>query len=191
MKLNILVKTFTSIAIALMLVSCATSGKKPVAERRQAVLDMKNEVLKELYALRPETRAEINNAPGYGVFSNASIQILLVGGGGGNGVVKNNKTGKHTYMKVGELGLGPGIGISDFRVIFVFHTEDSLKRFVEKGWSFGAQASASAKASDKGGSAEREGVLSDISIYQVTASGLALHATLKGRKFWRDKKLND
>ena len=36
------------------------------------------------------------------------------------GVVKNNKTAKHTYMKMGEVGIGLGLEVKDFRVIFVF-----------------------------------------------------------------------
>ena len=35
-----------------------------------------------------------------------------------------------------------------------------------------------------------EAVIDDVKIYQLTESGLALQATLKGTKFWKDIALN-
>ena len=53
--------------------------------------------------------------------------------GGGYGVAKSNKTGKHTYMNMGEVGIGLGLGAKDFRAVFVFHNADAMNRFVEHG----------------------------------------------------------
>jgi len=124
------------------------------------------------------------------VFSNANIYLLLASFGGGHGVVTNNSTGKQTFMKMGEIGLGPGLGLKDFRGVFVFHNEDVMYRFVEQGWAFGAQADAAAKASEKGAAVGGEITVDNITIYQLTESGLALQATIKGTKFWKDDALN-
>lgn len=170
--------------------ACASTSNVSVSEKRQAVQTMKNEVLTDLYKAKPDVKAQIAKAPGYGVFSNININLLLASFGGGSGMVKNNRNGKVHYMKMGEVGLGLGLGAKDFRVIFVFHNEQALKRFVEDGWAFGAQTDAAAKASDKGGAVGGEVTVDDFSIYQLTESGLALQATVKGTKYWLDEELN-
>ena len=58
------------------------------------------------------------------------------------------------------------------------------------GWAFGAQADAAAKASDKGAAVGGEATVDNITIYQLTESGLALQATVKGTKYWKDNSLN-
>ena len=55
---------------------------------------MKNEVLSDLYKVKPDVKAQISSAPGYAVFSNTNVNIILASFGGGLGVVKHNKTGK-------------------------------------------------------------------------------------------------
>ena len=174
----------------LVIGGCATTGGKTPVEKRQSILSMKNEVLSELYKRKPDVKSQISRAPGYAVFSNANFNIIFASFGGGYGVVRNNKSGKYTYMKMGEVGLGLGLGAKDFRIIFVFHSTASMNRFVEKGWAFGAQADAAAKASDKGAAVGGEITIDNMTIYQLTKKGLALQATVKGTKYWKDDSLN-
>jgi len=65
-----------------------------------------------------------------------------------------------------------------------------LTKFVNSGWQFGAQADAAAKAGDKGAAVGGEVVLDGITIYQITESGLALRATVRGTKYWKDDDLS-
>lgn len=176
--------------VVFALAACVTMGKKTPVDKRQAILDMKNEVLSELYQLKPDVQSQINSAPGYAVFSNANIKVIFASVGGGYGVVKNNKTGKHTYMKMGELGVGLGLGVKDFRAVFVFHNAETLNHFVTQGWAFGAQADAAAKARDQGAAVGGAVVAANITIYQITKNGLALQAMIKGTKYWKDAGLN-
>ena len=120
----------------------------------------------------------------------ASENIIFASFGGGYGVVKNNRTGKHTYMKMGEAGIGLGLGVKDFRAVFVFHSRDVLQRFIDSGWEFGGHADAAAKAGEKGAAVGGEVLIDGVTIYQLTESGLALQATLKGTKYWKDAELN-
>ena len=184
------VSTIICITFALIIGGCATTGGKTSEEKRRSVLAMKNEVLADLYKIKPSVKSQISSAPGYAVFSNVNINIIFASFGGGYGVVKNNKTGKHTFMKMGEVGIGLGLGAKDFRAVFVLHSSDTMKRFVEHGWAFGAQADAAAKASEKGASVGGEVTVDNITIYQLTESGLALQATIKGTKYWKDDSLN-
>ena len=184
------ISAVTCIILALTIGGCATTGGKTPAGKRQSILAMHNEVLSDLYKLKPDVKSQISSAPGYAVFSNVNINIILASFGGGYGVVKNNKTGKQTFMNMGEVGVGLGIGVKDFRAVFVFHSADSMNRFVEHGWAFGAQADAAAKASDKGAAVGGETTIDNITIYQLTETGLALQATVKGTKYWKDDSLN-
>ena len=178
------------IILALSIGGCVTPDHKTPSQKRAAILSMKNKVLSDLYRVKPDVRSQIARSPGYAVFSNVNVNVILASFGGGHGVVKNNITGRHTYMKMGEVGLGFGAGVKDFRAVFVFHNARTMRRFVEHGWAFGAQADAAAKASDKGAALAGELTVDNITIYQLTESGLALQATLKGTKFWKDASLN-
>jgi lipid-binding SYLF domain-containing protein len=175
---------------AFVIGGCSTAPPKTTDEKRQAVLNMSNQVLADLYKAKPDVKDQIANAPGYAVFSNANVKIILASFGGGYGVVTDNSNGKHTYMQMGEIGVGLGLGLKDFRIVFVFHNTKTMNRFIESGWQFGAQADAAAKAGDKGGAVGGEAIIDNITIYQLTETGLALQATLKGTKFWKNAELN-
>lgn len=159
-------------------------------EKQASIQQMREEVLTELFKTKPDTRSQVNSAAGYAVFDNANVNLILASFGGGYGVAKDMASGKYTYMKMGEVGLGFGLGIKDFRAVFVFHSKAAYNRFIEHGWAFGGQADAAAKASDKGAAVSAEAIIDDVTIYQFTESGLALQATLKGTKYWKDGDLN-
>jgi lipid-binding SYLF domain-containing protein len=93
-------------------------------------------------------------------------------------------------MKMGEAGIGLGLGAKDFRAVFVFRDRASLDRFINSGWEFGGHADAAAKAGDKGAAVGGEALFDGITVYQITQSGLALQATVKGMKYWKDDELN-
>ena len=178
------------LVMAFILSACATTGGKTTQDKREAILSMKNDVLTELYKIHPKARAEIAAAPGYAVFSNVNINIIFASFGGGYGVVNDNKTGRHVFMKMGEVGIGLGLGVKDFRAVFIFHDRATLARFINSGWEFGGHADAAAKADDKGAAVGGEALIDGITIYQLTKSGLALQATVKGTKYWKDDELN-
>ncbi len=93
-------------------------------------------------------------------------------------------------MKMASAGIGLGLGVKDFRGVFVFTSESALKQFVEDGWDASAQADAAAKAEDKGDAwAGAVDVAPGIKLYQLTQTGLALQATIQGTKFWKDDEL--
>jgi lipid-binding SYLF domain-containing protein len=173
-----------------VLSGCTTTGATTDDQKRRAILNMKQEALSDLYKAHPGAKSKIANAPGYAVFSNANINVVLASFSGGEGVVKNNATGNYTFMKMGEVGIGFGLGLKDFRAVFVFHDHGTMQNFVTNGWEVGAHADAAAKAGDKGGAVGGEILLDGVTIYQLTENGLALQATLKGTKYWKDSELN-
>ena len=55
--------------LAFGLTACASMGDGSQSEKRQNILNMKEQVLTELFRNKPDTRSQINAAPGYAVFS--------------------------------------------------------------------------------------------------------------------------
>lgn len=181
-----------AITLVALLVVTAPALADNNDKKRQKILAMRTEVLNDLYKQKPEARDMIRKAQGYGVFSNVGINLFMVSAGGGNGVVHDNQTGKDVYMNMASAGVGLGLGIKDFRGIFIFHSRPALLNFIEKGWDFSGQADAAAKSDDKGGEENLAAtVINGVTLYQLTKSGLALQATLQGTKYWKNKKLNE
>ena len=52
------------------------------------------------------------------------------------------------------------------------------------------QADAAAKVEDKGAAVGGEITIDNMTIYQLTKTGLALQATIKGTRYWKDEALN-
>lgn len=169
----------------------AALGKAGPDERREKTRAMRDQVLQELYKQKPELKARIKQAAGYAVFSNVGVNLVLASFAGGTGLVVDKK-GHETFMKMGSAGLGLGLGVKDFRGVFIFHDKGKLEKFIDKGWDFSAQADAAAKSDTKGGQIAAAGnVIDGVELYQLTKNGLALQATLQGTKYWKDRDLND
>ena len=161
-------------------------------KKKQAkVLEMKDKTLADLYKSKPEAAAEIKNAPGYAVFDNNGIHLLLLATSRGNGVVMSNGGNAPFFMKMKTIGAGPGLGVKDYRVIFVFKNAAALSKFKDGGWDTTAEADAAAKSKNSGGAASTSGSsVDDVRIYTITKKGVALQATLGGTKFSKDGDLN-
>jgi lipid-binding SYLF domain-containing protein len=177
--------------IFLMMLLPLTAEAKSGDKKRAGILEMGEITLTQLYAEHPSAKQEIADAEGYAVFSNVGVNVVFFSAGGGKGFVHDNDSGENTYMKMASAGVGIGLGVKDFRAIFVFSTRKALNNFIDKGWDFSGQADAAAQSSDKGGEGSAAGtVLSGVNVYQITKNGFALQATLQGTKYWKDKKLN-
>jgi len=177
------------IMFSIIVSGCAVTGATP-GQQRANILKMKNDTLNKLYKLKPQVKNMIRTAPGYAVFNNGNVNVIFASFGGGRGVVKNNLTGRHTYMKMAEVGIGLGLGVKDFSAVFVFHDKKTMYKFINEGWQFGGHADAAAKSKNDGGAIAGEMLVDNISIFQLTNAGLALQATIKGNKYWKDDSLN-
>ena len=161
------------------------------SEKRAEILKMRAETLAKLYRIRPSAKARIASAYGYAVFSNLGVNLVFLAMAGGSGVAHDNKSGREVYMKMISGGVGLGLGVKDFRGVFVFRTQKAFRGFVEDGWEAGAHADAIAKAGKEGGAAEGAvTVAPDTELYQLTETGLALEATIQGTKYFKDDELN-
>ena len=183
---------FTSLfALCVLLIAgCATPQGDTASEKRASVQQMAQDTLTEAYRLNPGLQGKVKRAAGYGVFSNRSSKILLMSSGNGYGLVRDNRTGRDTYMRMAEVGGGLGFGIKDFRALFVFRDDQTLRQFVDSGWDFGGDVGAAAKTRTQGGQVSAGASAQGIEIYQFTDRGLELAATVAGTKYWQDEELN-
>jgi lipid-binding SYLF domain-containing protein len=95
------------------------------------------------------------------------------------------------YMKMAEIQAGLGFGVKKFQLVWVFETEKALNDFINSGWEVGAQATAAAKAGEKGSAFQGAVAVSPgVWLYQITSDGLALELTVKGTKYYKDSDLN-
>jgi lipid-binding SYLF domain-containing protein len=180
----------------LLALGCAIVWSGPVyaaskAESQAEVKQAAQKALDALYKAQPSARKAVESAAGYAAFSNFGMKILVAGGGSGEGIAVNNKTKAVTYMKMAEVQAGLGFGVKKFQLVWVFENDKALSDFVNSGWEFGAQATAAAKAGDKGASYQGAvAVAPGVWLYQLTGDGLAVELTAKGTKYYKDKDLN-
>jgi lipid-binding SYLF domain-containing protein len=152
---------------------------------------MRKETLAQLYKVHPAARTSLQKAAGYAVFSNVGINLIFFSAAGGSGVAHDNRSGKDIYMKMISGGIGLGLGVKDFRGVFVFANHGAFEQFVESGWEASAQTDAAAKSGEKGGAAAGAiTVAPGVDLYQLTENGLALQATIQGTKYYKDDDLN-
>ena len=178
------------LAVAL-LSAIGSSAKADNEEKREKSRKMAAEALQDLYKLEPTTQATIQKAAGYAVFDNMGVNVLLLSTARGSGLAVNNKTKQETFMKMGSVGAGLGMGVKDYVVVFVFGNEKALAQFLDSGWSGSGQADAAAKAGEKGGAYSGAAeVAPGVWVYQITKNGLALQLTLQGTKYYKDDDLN-
>jgi lipid-binding SYLF domain-containing protein len=184
---------FFLIACSLLLAAAPAVSAKTAEEERADVRRMRNEVLVEFYAGRPELKERVRDAVGYAVFSNVGVNIIFASFAGGHGIVVTRGMFKddETFMKMGSAGIGLGLGVKDFRALFIFTDRKKLEDFISKGWDFSGQADAAAKSDKKGDAVTGSGsLLPGVEIYQITKNGIVLQATLQGTKYWKDNDLN-
>lgn len=192
MRLRSLINPGLSLALSLAMLAGAPAAvaKSATAEKRAEIDAMADGMLDDLFKLKPLAKDQVKKAAGYAVFTNVGVNLVIASFAGGRGVVVD-KRGSRTYMKMGSAGLGLGLGVKDFRAVFIFRTKDKLQAFLNKGWDFSGQVDAAAKSDAKGGAiGAAETAIPDVEIYQITKNGLALQATLQGTKYWKDKDLN-
>ena len=115
-----------------LIIGCAKPKGATKEEKRDYIQKMKDDTIAELYTKQPGARYLIEKAAGYGVFSNVSTHLLFLGGGSGYGVIVDKETGKATYMNMAQAGVGLGLGVKDFRAVFVFNNRDVMNTFIFK-----------------------------------------------------------
>jgi lipid-binding SYLF domain-containing protein len=154
--------------------------------KRMKIDETAQDALNKLLATRPKAEDLFEMSYGWAVFDNLKL-ALGFSGGGGNGVAKVRVSGEKTYMKMGTAGIGIGLGVNKYQVIFLFQDPKTFNNFVEKGWQADAGATA---AAGKHAAEAKTDFVNGMAIYQMTEKGLMANADIAGTKYWKNKKLN-
>ena len=180
-------------AVALFVASPALAEEQPTSQelkeesKRVKIDEVAEETLQELFAKNANAKSLYDKAIGWAVFDNTKV-AFGISGGGGNGVAVYKANGKRAYMKMGTGGVGLGIGVNKYQVVFFFESEKILKKFIESGWQADAGATASA---GKASAEAKTNFVNGLAIYQLTEKGLMANADIAGTKYWLNDKLND
>lgn len=167
-----------------------TAFAQDKAARQAEVLKKTDAALQAFYAKKPELKAAVAKAPGYGVFTTYGVSFL-VGGSGGTGVVHDNKTSANTFMKMGSATVGGQIGAAENDVLIIFKNAAAMSDFVNKGWTSGGTATAAAGAGGKTtGGGVGSSMMENADSYTMTKTGIEAGVAVGGSKFWKDTDLN-
>ena len=172
----------------------AHKSKMSTAEatkKRDALLKMRDKALEDFYATKPEIKDDVAKGVGYAVFDSSQVNIVLLVGGLGGGVLVDNETGKETFMKMKRAGTGPGVGYKKFRQLMVFKDRSLFDNFRKLGADVGASADATMKIGGKGVAVDPNVSFNpQLSVYQITDRGALLQANWGGVAYSPDADLN-
>jgi lipid-binding SYLF domain-containing protein len=183
-----LVAVFVALTVGQLQAEETSDWKSLKMDAKRAKLDeMADAALKELFAANDKAEGLFDQSYGWAVFDNMKIAFGL-SGGGGNGVAVNKGAESRTYMKMGTVGVGFGLGGKKYQIVFLFQDEKTFTSFVEKGWQADATAQAVAGTS---GVEVQSGFTNGLAIYVLSDKGLMASADVSGTKYWKDKKLNE
>ncbi len=172
----------------------AHKSKMSAAEatkKRNALLKMRDDALEDFYATKAEIKEEVAKAVGYAVFDASQVNVVLLVGGQGGGVLVENGTGKETFMKMKRAGTGPGVGYKKFRQLMVFKDRSLFDKFRQLGADVGASADATMKIGGKGVAVDPNVSFNpQLSVYQITDRGALLQANWGGVAYQPDADLN-
>ena len=170
---------------ALLAASCSTYRSMPVEEKRAFLAELEETTLVDLVELHPDAEAELESSVGYAIFSNQATKIPIVGAGDGIGVVVDTTTGERTYLKVGRLDVGGGLGIRTYRLVIIFFEREPLQKLASGKVELGAGVEAGAGKEDVGtgaggiaGSRKESHVL-----YQLSDAGVSATFTVRAIKY--------
>lgn len=185
MRLTVLI-----VLVAALFASAALQAATP-EEWRTKIRGQSADVLENLYQAKPSAREAVEGAYGYATFRNLGIKIGVAGTGRGRGLAVLNAPRTETFMRFLEVEAGVGAGIKKYDLVFVFATREAFESFIDQGWESSGQSTLALRIEDEGKSFEGAVAVSPgVWLYQLTTAGLAAEITLKGSKYYPDKKLN-
>ena len=162
-----------------------------ITKERTEINELSAKALANLYAKVPSAQGVIQNCYAYATLSNTGIKLGLFGDAHGRGLAVNNATGEKVYMRMKEMGIGLGLGVKEYDLIFVIGTEAAWHSFISGDVKFSSSAEAAARDGVTGDSIEGASIAGNgIWVYQITKKGLTLDASIKGTKIYPYKKLN-
>ncbi|MBQ1808551.1 MAG: hypothetical protein IIZ87_03360, partial [Selenomonas sp.] len=125
-KILTLVMT-TLLLCMLTATSFAATSQEKINKERAEIDNLSVQALHRLYAKVPSAENVINSCYAYATLSNTGMKLGLFGSAHGRGLAVNNQTGEKVYMRMQEMGVGLGLGVKEYDLIFViWYTQTPL-----------------------------------------------------------------
>jgi lipid-binding SYLF domain-containing protein len=170
------------ILLGITVASCGSTFRFMSAEeKRTFLLSLEERTLADLVANRPDVQPEIDTAVGHAVLSIRLAKVPFIGAGDGLGVVTNATTGERTYLKVGRLDVGGGLGVREYRLVVLFSEQDALEKLAGGKLELSAGVESGAKGTEVGTGAggiagsRKKGY----ALYQLADTGVSATATVR------------
>jgi lipid-binding SYLF domain-containing protein len=144
-----------------------------------------DQALRTLYASHPKARELAKNAKAILIFPKIVKAGLLIGGQGGDGVLREG--GKSAgYYNISAASFGLQAGVQRFSYAMFFMTEASLKYLKDSdGWSIGSGPSVVVMDKGKAASMTSTTLTQDVYAFPFGQSGLMAGLGLEGSKITR------
>jgi lipid-binding SYLF domain-containing protein len=197
-------RTVVSVAIAAALIGasvagCSTNASTTTAkspeeatgfsalkpEERRDIDQGYRDALDRLYETTPGSRELVAKAAGVLIFPKAVSAGFVVGGEYGNGELRvNDRFAGYYRTTTGSVGWQ--IGAQSRALVFLFMTQDSLRKFREgQGWSVGGDASVALLKIGANGQVDASVANAPTVAFVMTNAGLMANLTLEGTKVTR------
>ena len=157
------------------------SGWKPLSDKNIKDKKASDKTIKALKKFKniSSLKPYFKKARGYAVFPNVGKGGIGIGGARGSGEVfeKGNIIGKTT---LNQVSIGFQLGGQAFSQIIFFKDKNSLNRFTEGNFEFGASASAALITEGANASVDYN---NGVAVFTYSKGGLMYEASIGGQKF--------
>lgn len=191
MRRQTLILSATGLALTLVLAlpACTTTGPSDTSSeqsnKRQTIDAGVDSTLSRLYDDANGSRELVSKAKGVLIFPSVIDAGFVVGGQYGEGSLRVNG---HTvgYYSTATGSVGWQIGAQSRAIIFLFMTDESLRRFRSTdGWSAGGDASVAVLKVGANGNVDTSTATGQVEAFVLTNTGLMAGASLEGTKVTR------
>lgn len=191
MRRQTLILSATGLALTLVLAlpACTTTGPSDTSSeqsnKRQTIDAGVDSTLSRLYDDASGSRELVSKAKGVLIFPSVIDAGFVVGGQYGEGSLRVNG---HTvgYYSTATGSVGWQIGAQSRAIIFLFMTDESLRRFRSTdGWSAGGDASVAVLKVGANGNVDTSTATGQVEAFVLTNTGLMAGASLEGTKVTR------
>lgn len=174
------------IPVLLLAAACSSAYRSmSVEEKRDFLADLERQALADLVEDYPEAQAEIDLSVGHAVFTNRTAKVPVFGAGEGIGVVFDRETGERSYLKVGRLDVGGGLGVREYRLVVLFLDRQPMQKLASGKLEISAGVEAGARDKDIGtgaggvaGSRDEKRI-----IYQLSDEGVSATLTVRAIRY--------
>lgn len=186
---SILSATGLALTLVLALPACTTTGPSDTSShqsnKRQTIDAGVDSTLSRLYDDANGSRELVSKAKGVLIFPSVIDAGFVVGGQYGEGSLRVNG---HTvgYYSTATGSVGWQIGAQSRAIVFLFMTDESLRRFRSTdGWSAGGDASVAVLKVGANGNVDTSTATGQVEAFVLTNTGLMAGASLEGTKVTR------